>query len=803
MSTFPLRISIARRPGRGFGQRALLISTLALAIGANTVIFSIVNVFALRPLPIAEPERVGFVVGTDAAQGNPRARTSREDYLDLAERNTSFVELAAFRRSAATLSGRGEPERVVLGEASATLFPAWGIEIATGRGFQRDDEAPGAAPVALLADRTWREQFAGADAAIGSTLILDGVAHTVVGVMPKAIGFGNLSLVDVWTPLGRTRGAEPRERRDLFVCGRLRPGVSHPAAAAEMKALSAALAAERPETNSAWSARVVTTRQGLVGEGTWFVLGFLGLVVVGVLVVACANVSNLLLTRVAERRAEYALRSALGAGARRLLRESLAEQATSALAASLLGLGLAAVGLRAIQAVAYEPFWKLLTIDTRVALFAALLAAAAMLLASLAPGLDAARGDLRSLLAGGDTRGATSKRLVRLRRVLAAAQLAAAIVVVVPASLIGRSVAAESRADWGFDLRGLTVAEVRLPPVRYADAAARARFAERLEAELGGAAEVAGAALFDALPLFGRERVVGLELPGRAVERAEDRPHAVLIAASARHAETLGVRRLAGAALPPTLVAGAPIPSQVNRAFADRWFPDGAPLGRRFRLGEPLAAGAEIEIVGVVADVKSFDVTEPADPAIYVPLAAVAPAELAIAVRAAPEEAGVAAIRAAVRRLDAELAVERPTSLVQRYREEMSSNRVIAGLFASFGVLAVVLAAVGLFGLAAHSVAQRKLEFGVRMALGAGRREIVRGVLGEGARLAAWGGGAGLVVGVALAQLLRARLYGVSPLDPWTFGGAALGLALFTLAALALPARRAAGVDPARLLRVQ
>jgi putative ABC transport system permease protein len=802
--TAPFRLTLQRRPGRGLAQPALLVGTLALAIAANTVLFSIVNTFVFRPLPMEQPDQVAFVLGTDTQQGTNRARMSVEDFLDLAERNQSFAQLSARRPAAFTWSGAGEPVRLTAHQATATFFPAWGIQIAHGRPFTAADDRPGAPPVALLSDRAWRQRFGGSAATLGQTLMLDGIAHTVIGVMPKGLEIGQLSLIEVWTPLRPERGSESREKRDLLVSGRLRDGVSHAAASAEMRSLTAELRRQHPATNGSWDARVGTARQGLVGDGVWLTLGFLGLVVTGVLVVACANVANVLLASVAERRVEFATRAALGASARRIFGALLAELVGIAALAALGGLGLAYLGLRIVRAVAFEAVWELVVIDHRVLLFVATLAATAILLAGLIPARDAARGELGALSDGSGSRGATSRRGSRLRRILAAAQLAAAIVVVVPASLINRSVANEANTDLGFARAGLMTAELHLPLAQYPDHESRRAFVVRLEAELDRGGE-GKATLVDPLPVFGRERIVGFDLPGVVAERAEDRPRAILVGATPALFATLGVARLAGEDLPREAVPGSPLRAVANRAFVSRWLGDDVAraLGQNVLLVEAVPAGRGVQIVGVVADVKSPDVTKAPSPTLYLPLAALATDGLAVLVRAPSTEIGAAEIRRAVRATDPLIALERPASFAQLQREEMSSNRVIGGLFAAFAGIAVALALVGLYAVASFAITQRTREIGVRMALGADRNRIVRTVLGDGVRLAAWGGGSGLVLGAALGQLLRARLFGVSPLDPWTFGGAALGLALFALVAVALPARRAGGVDPAVLLRAQ
>jgi putative ABC transport system permease protein len=777
---------------------------LALAIGANSVLFSFVNLLLLRRMPIEEIERVAFVEGRNPRQGAERLRISPADFIDYRDRSTSFLELAAYGVASATLTGGAEPELVTTGRATASFFRAWGLRAVRGRTFGDAEDRPGAAPVALLSHGTWTRRFGSDPGIVGRVLTLDSRPHHVVGVLTPEIEIGRLGTIEVWVPLALDPAGAERSERMLRVTGRLAPGATLAQASAEVQKVARELEREHPATNAGLEAQALAARESLVG-GPRLLLIFtlLGVIVLGVLAVACANVANLVLSRSLARRRELAIRSALGASGRRILRQLLAEGALLGAFGGLAGVAVAWAALRVIRAVGQEPAFALIVVDTRTALFAAALSLLTPLAFSALPALAAMREDAAKALRESGGRGVAHAAHGRARIALVLSQLALACALLTGASLVVQSVRSSLDRDWGFDTRPLVGFQYELPRERYPDAAAVRVFGDRLLAGLRGAPGVLGAGAIDPLPVLDRDQTVQLELPGREGARPEERPWAVAFRASEGALEALGVPLLRGSTLEPgDAAAGAGL---VSRAFAERYFGGADPLGRSFLvLAEAGGEPRRVVVKGVTGDVLAIDVTAAPRPVLFLPFAPGEARRASVVVRAARDpRALVPAVRAEVRGADAELAVSSLDTIEQRRLDDQSSDEVVSGMFGGFALLALLMASMGLYASMTYLVAQRTREIGIRMALGASAPGVLRMVLSQGARLGLAGIALGLLGGFALARAMASLLYGVTPADPATYAGVALLMLAVALAASGLPAWRATRVDPIRTLKAE
>ena len=788
---------LARNPG----FTLVVTVILALAIGANSVLFSFVNLLLLRRLPIQEIDRVAFVEGRNPLQGAERMRLSPADFLDYRARSTSFVELAAYGLASATLGGSAEPELVTTGRATASFFGAWGLRPVRGRTFAETEDRPGAAPVVLLSHGTWTRRFGADPGIVGRTLALDGRPHEVVGVLTPEIEIGRLGTIELWVPLALEAAGAERSERMLRVTGRLAPGVTLARASAEISAIARELEGEHPATNAGLEASALAARESLVG-GPRLLLVFtlLGVIVLGVLAVACANVANLVLSRSLARRRELAIRSALGANGRRILGQLLAEGALLGTAGGVAGIAVAWAALRVVRAVGHEPAFALIVIDQRVALFAAALSLLTPLAFSAWPAWSASREDAAKALRESGGRGAADASRSRARTALVVAQLALACALLTGASLVVRSVRSATLRDWGFDTRPLVSLQFELPRERYPDAVRVRVFGDRLLAGLRGVPGVERVGAIEPFPVLDPDETRQLELPGREDARSEDRPWSLVFRASEGALEALGLPLLRGRAL--ELGDAAAGVGLVSRTFAERYFGGVDPLGRSFLVHAEAGEPRSVVVVGVTGDVLPADRTGALKPALFLPFAIGEARRASVVLRASHDPRGlVAAVRAEVRRADPELALRSLATVEQLRLEDQSSDEVVSGMFGAFALVALLMASMGLYASITYLVSQRTREIGIRMALGASAPGIVAMVLAQGARLGLVGIGLGLVGGLALARAMASLLYGVSPSDPETYAAVAGLMLVIALVASVLPAWRASRVDPIRTLK--
>ena len=781
------------------GFTGVVLTTLALAIGANTIIFSIASFLLLRPLPFEDRDTLVAVSSVDPQRGDDRARVSHADFAEWRDEARSFEALGAFTSDTLTLTGHGDATRLEAQRVTANLFDLWGVGVTSGRGFDPGDDQPGAQPVVILSDGFWRRQFAADPEVIGQTLRLDGVPCTVVGVLTPEMEIGTLSLIDVWAPLVIDRQA-PRETRRLAVYGRLKAGVSVEQASAEVAAIARRQAQDHPTTSTGWGARAIPLMEAMTGRNSWLVLAMLGVVVSLVLVIACANIANLMLARAVTRRKEFAMRAAIGAGRLRIVRQLIVESLLIGVAGGAAGLAIAVGGLRVIKAVTYEPFFKQIEVDYRVLAFVAVLSLVTPLVFSLLPALSSARMNLSEAMSEGAGRTSGGRRGRRSRNLLVVAQLSLATALLVLSTLVIRTAVAASQVRFGFDPERVLTLQIELDGPRYADDESVRQFSEAALARLGGLPGVTSAAATSALPVFGRATQASFSIAGRPEAKPSDQPWALETIVSPGYFKTFDIPLTRGRGFTDADRPGAPPVALVSAETARRYWPADDAIGQRIQLS---GTTEWIEIVGVVSDVfNREEFTETFDPAFYLPAAQHPRRALAFALRTTVDPSTLAAaVRSEIRAEDPDQAVFDVQPMTQLFREALASDRLLYGMFASFALLALALAGGGLYGLMSYSVAQRTQEFGVRLALGARTRDVVRQVVRQALTLAGVGIALGLLTGLALAYAVASLLFGVGPTDPATYATVAATLALVALAAGYFPARRALADDPIRALR--
>jgi predicted permease len=782
--------SLRRHPG----FTAAVALTLALGLGANTAIFSVVNAVLLRGLPYAQPERLVMAFTTYPDFGH--SATSLPDFLDWRDGAAGAVELAAVANTTFNLTGGGAPERATGAVVTANYFPLLGAAPAVGRGFTAEEERGGAPKVVVLGHDFWRRRFGGDASAVGRALVMNGVPYTVVGVAPTRLDYP--TDVDLWIPL-RTDTTRARRAEFLSVVGRLRPGVTVERARDALATVGRRLQEQYPETNSPrLSIDLVPMRDEIVGGARASLLVFMGAVGL-VLLVACANLANLLLVRATTREREVAIRSALGADRGRVFRQMLAESLALAALGGALGVTLAFAAVRALRASGLEALPRLdeVGLDGRALAFAAVLSLATGVLFGLAPALRLSREELQGTLRGGGRGIAGHGGAQRLRAGLVLAEVALSILLLVGAGLLLRSFVEMQRSRAGFDPQRVLTLQVSLPRASYADAQRVRDFWPALLDRAGAVPGVRAAAVASQLPLTSSGylsfSIEGRTPPPDAMEDVQ--PFNV----SDGYFRALGVALVRGRVFGPEDGAAAPRVAVVNEEAARRFWPGRDPIGARITTGDTTDY---MTVVGVVADVKQEGLTAKPYPQLYSVAAQNPMRGMYVVVKTAGEpQAAAAAMRRVIAGLDPELPVYGVMPMTERVSKSVARPRLTALLVGVFAAVALALAAVGIYGVVAFAVAQRTRELGVRMALGATTADVRRLVIGQGMAPVV----GGLVLGVGLAAVatraIGGMLYGVSALDPLTYLAVALFLASVALAATWLPSRRAVRVPPAVVLR--
>jgi len=787
----------ARTLIRSPGVFAIAVLSLAIGIGANTTIFSAVDVFLLRPLPYPEAERIVRVWSTDSERGWTEAGLSAPDFLDL-RRESRAVDVALHTGASFNVSGGEEPERLTGQLVSANLFGVLGVQPALGRGFLAEEEVRGAHRVVVLGDALWQRRFGGDPGVIGTALLLDGEPYTIVGVMPPDFRFLD-DRIELWAPLSFD-GTESRLYSAGAGIGRIRPGFSLEQAQAELSRIAAGLAAAYPDTNGSTGVRLEGLRDDLYNEYFRRAAAIVSTAVAFVLLIACANVANLLLARAATREREIAVRAALGAGRFRIVRQLLTESVLLSLCGGGLGLLLSVWGVRALVGI-MPPFFfgiERIGIDGRVLAYTLGISVLAGILFGLAPALHASRPDLRESLKEGGRGSTIGGRRGRLRGALVGGEIALALVLLVAAGLLIKSYIGLSGSDLGFRSAGVMTFRIALPEAKYADSTAVIAFQERLVEQLGTLPGVEAAGAATGLPTTGMSSTY-YTIEGEPPPPEGREPTVNFRGVTEGYFAALGIPLLSGRLFDERDRPESPPVVVVNRAFVERHWPGGDALGRRI----VLSSGPR-EIVGVVGDVREWGPDNEPPAAIFLPIGQRAYRNVAFLLRTAGDAAALTgAARGAVAELDPDLPLYQALTMDEHLAEGMSDDAILARLLGIFGGIAVVLAVIGVYGVMAYSVAQRTQEVGIRMALGAQAGSIQALVLRQGAKLAAAGAAIGLLLALAVTRTLSAFLVGVSPFDAVTFAAVTLAILAAALAASWVPARRATRVDPLIALRTE
>ncbi len=796
----------ARSLRKSPGFTAVALATLALGIGANTAIFSVVSAVLLRPLPFPQPDRLVAVFETNAAQGAAQNGVSYPNYADWVARAQSFEALAAIRMHDYTLAGDGEPVLVPAGTVTSNLFRALRVEPLLGRGLVPEDDAPGAAAVTVIGEGLWRSRYAADPGIVGKSLLLDSRACTVVGVMPATFQTPPQNPpAELWLPLSHDPVfPDLRQRRAghyLRIVGRLKPGVELRKAEAELATIAGALARQYPKENEGWSVRLLPLAESLVGgtrTAMFVLLGAAGLV----FLIACANVANLLLARATARSGEVAIRTALGAGRRRLVQQSLTESLLLALTGGGLGLALAAATLRTLQGWLPSDLPRVgeIRLDASVLLFALAVSIAASAVFGLAPAFQASGSNLAGALKEGSRGAGESRSRRRLRGLLVAGETALSLILLVGAALLAQSLLRLQDVRLGFRPARVLTAGISLPRAQYSSPdqwiGFYGRLVERLRAEPG----VDGAAAVLPLPLTGGGLNFAFTIEGRAADGPGSDMAANYTALTPDYFRVLGVPLVRGRLFAPGDAAAAPKVCLVSAAFARRYLPGEDPIGKRLVFG--FKDRVPRQIVGVVGDVKRDGLASPSQPEMYVPFEQDPwwAAYLALRTRGDPDRLA-SVLRAHVRALDPSLPVADVQPMTAIVADSVAQPRFRATLLGLFGLTALLLAAIGIYGVMSYDVGRQSRDIGIRLALGARASDVLGLVLGQGLGLAAAGLLAGLAGAAVLTRFLSSLLFEMSPLDPATY--AVVVLVLFAAALLAcwIPARRALGVSPAAVLR--
>ena len=801
---FALRVMMRRRR---YTLAALL--ALALGVGANTAILSVFETLLLKPLDYPDADRVVRVWTANDAKGIEKSLLSPVAFADMFDHATSFETIAGWWRPDLNLtSGEGEPHRVRAINATDEFFDVLGVPALRGRTFVDGEDVSGAPQIAVIGYGLWQSRFGGRDDVIGNTVELDGNSYDVVGVMPAGFDFPDET--ELWLPLGWDPHRHSRGARFFGVVGRLADGVSLDQAGAEVEGFYAGFAADHAGTNEGWTGSITTLKDDLVGDlrpAFQLLLAAAGFV----LLIACANVANLLLAQCASRSREVAVRGALGAPKGRLAGQFLTESLLLGLFGGLLGLGVAVVGVKALVALAPADVPRLdeIAIDYRFFLVSLGIALFAALLFGLAPAWQATRGDMNAGLKDGSRGQSAGPSGARLRSMLVVGEVALAMALLAGAGLLVRSFEKVLQESPGFEVERTLSFNIQVPRAGYPEWQNVVTFYDQLIEELEARPGIDDAAVTAFLPLEPGWRV-DINIEGREGASELDRPEVQYHSVSPDYFRLMGITLTSGRDFDSRDTEDKPGVVIINQAAADRYWTNEDPVGERLTgqarqfgpLGRVLTEELEAEIIGVVQNVKNTSLEGQVEPAMYYPQGQFAYRAMNVVVRGAgTAESLVESAKSAVWGLDGQLPVAAIQTLEEHMAGAVAQRRFVMTLVLCFAGLALVLAAIGIYGVVSYLSLLRKQEMGIRIALGAGRIDVMRLIVFQGLSLV----GAGVVLGLfgawALRQTLSALVYGVGVSDPWAFSLGTLALVLTALAACALPAGRMARTAPSEVLR--
>jgi putative ABC transport system permease protein len=778
--------------------------TLALGIGANSAIFSVVNGVLLKPLPYPQPDRLVGVYHTTEGQ---RAVMSGPNFTDIAKSATTLENAAAISTGRAILTGEGEPTRLPIAEVSASLFNVLRVRPEIGRTFNGNENTPGSTAVVVLSHALWQQRFGGDAAVIGRRIMLDGEPKEVIGVMPA--GFSYPAGRDAWMPLEYDENFVVKQRGAWYlnVIARLKADVTPTQSAAEVETLGRRLAQQYPDADGEIGMTTYPLLDAMVGDirrAVFVLLGAVGFV----LLIACTNVANLLLARAAARGSEMAVRTALGANRARLVRQLLTESVLLSLIGAGFGLLLAVWGVDLLTKLkpAGIPRLDNVRVDGTVILFTVAIAIVTGILFGLVPAFSATRGLSNTLKESG--RGAVGARGGhRVRGVLVVAELALAVMLLAGAGLLLRSFMKLQAVDPGFRIDRALTFDLTLPDARYREDERRIAFFDQLLPRLRALPGAQAASAVMGLPLSGLDFIISFEVKGRPPVPPAQQPAMQVRVATPDYFAAIGIPLKRGRVFTGDDRPGSPPVALITESAARQYFPNEDPIGKTITLGWGRGPGkrrAGGEVVGILGDVKDAGLNEPNPPQIYLPLRQWPVSSMTVIVKSAvPPMSLTDAVRTEVYAIDANLPVSNVSTLDAIVAKSISQQRFYMLLLTVFASVALALAAIGIFGVLSYAVSQRTREIGIRMALGAQGRTVVRLIVRQAMLLVACGVAAGLTLGLLLSQTMAKMLFEVKPTDPATYVTVSAVLGAVALFASYVPARRATRVDPIEALRAE
>ncbi len=789
------------------GYTLIAVLTLALGIGANAAVFSVVYALLLRPMPYPNFERITYVWASDS-NGDNRFSVSPHNYMDLRTRNQSFEHYAAFHYASASLTGSGNPESLTGINASADFGKIAGMQPLHGRWFTAEEDQPGKNLVAVISYGLWQRRFGGKEI-VGQNIQLNGEAHTVIGVMPKEFNFPTDS-IEIWKPLALDLSKYQRGTSFLRTLARLKPGVSYPQAQSDAMAIAKQIEQENPNTDRDNGFKLISLREELVGEierPLWILFG----AVVLVLLIACVNVASLLLGRATVRWKEISVRAALGASRWNLIRLMLSESLVLGLVGGLLGLLLAAFGVEWLIKINPDavPNPDEITIDRMVIGFTMLMSVITGIVFGALPAWQLTKTNLSQAMRESTRSASGSAKLTVIRNGLVVLEIAASLVLLVTAGLLLKSFWKLLEINPGFRAENVIKADISLPRAKYKDPWQQADFFRRALEGVRAMPGVETASLTTILPFNNGRRATSFNIDGRPVAPNTNPPNADNHEISSEYFKTLGIPIRAGRDFTDADVRTSAGVVIINEQLAKLHWPNENPIGKRLIVGSPeevelYGKPVSREIAGIIGNVKLLNLTDEFNPELYIPAAQMPNSWMTLVVRgkAAPENL-FNGIRQVVRNIDPDQPIRRPLALETMVARSVAPQRFVATLLMVFAGLAIALAVVGIYGVMNYVVTQRTQEIGIRLALGAQRGDVLRMVITQGMRLAGIGIGIGLVAAFAVSRLLTKLLFEVSPNDAMAYGGVSVLLAAVVLLACLIPARRAANVDPMVALRYE
>ena len=780
----------------------IVVLALGIGIGANTAIFSVVNAILLRPLPYKNFDRISMIWMSNPKLGVMEDWHSYPNYVDYKEQNQVFEDMAAFNTRSFNLTGAGDPVRVVGVWNTASLFSVLGVDAALGRTFTEDEQEPGKDMIVVLSNGLWRRNFGGDASVIGQQISLNGINRTVIGVMPPSFSFPEKT-TEFWVPLTITpQRKQARNSISLKAVGRIKPGVTLAQAQADMAAIAKRLDDQYFQSDYGVNLRLIHDQEThTVRSALLVLLGAVGFV----LLIACANVANLLLARAAMREKEVAIRLALGARRWRIIRQLLTESVLLGVIGGAVGLLLAVWGLSALVALAPADIPRLdqTGIDGRVLAFTLGISLVTGLIFGLVPALQASRPDVNDALKEGG-RGSTAGGGARIRNLLVVSEIALSLVLLVGAGLLIRSFMRLQQFELGFNPDHLITMRVQLPGSKYKERKQVADFFQQLFERIEAVPGVQSAGAISTIFLSDTPNSTNFAIEGRPQATGAQSIEVPLDAVSAKYFKVMGIPLISGREFDDRDALGTPPVAIINETFANRFFPGEDPIGKRYVYGGPAPDNPWITIVGVVGDMRRTGFDRPVRPETFLPESQNPDNALTVVARTSGDPASLAGmLRDQVWSIDRDQSVYDIKTMDQTLSEMLSQRRFNMLLLGVFASVALLLAALGIYGVISYSVSQRTHEIGIRMAMGAQSRDVLSLVVRHGLVLTGTGIGAGLIVSFALTRLMSTLLYGVSATDPVTFIAIPVVLAGVALGACFVPARRASRVDPIEALRYE